>query len=133
MVSTSRPAVPPPGAGTGGKNAPQRVSPGNIHPHACLHAPDPRGAFATSRHFEDVAEYLRDQGYETLLFDHRGVGRNGPCLLENQSAELLAEDALALINHVWGPQTSVHIFGCVWVARRGTNCKQAALAAAVLT
>ncbi|GBF95773.1 hypothetical protein Rsub_08209 [Raphidocelis subcapitata] len=55
------------------------------------------GAFATSRHFDDVAACLAARGVEVLLYHHRGVALSGPCL-GHQSAELLARDALALVD-----------------------------------
>lgn len=50
-------------------------------------------------------------GFEVLLFDNRGVGKSGPCVLEHQTAQLLAHDAEALIDHVWGRDAPVHVFG----------------------
>lgn len=46
-----------------------------------------------------------------MLMDHRGVGKSGPCKLENQTTSLLAQDALALVDHVWGPDARVHVYG----------------------
>ncbi|KIY92844.1 hypothetical protein MNEG_15118 [Monoraphidium neglectum] len=71
------------------------------------------GAFATARHFDDVAAHLRDHhGFELLCYHHRGVASSGPCTMDTpQSSALLAADALALVDHVWGPQQAVHLYG----------------------
>ncbi len=62
------------------------------------------------QHFLQEADLLKGHGYEVLLFDHRGVCKSGPCVLEMQSAAMLAQDALALLDHVW-PGQSVHVYG----------------------
>lgn len=35
------------------------------------------GAFATKAHFASTARFLADEGYEVLIYDHRGVGGSG--------------------------------------------------------
>ncbi|KAI8466873.1 MAG: hypothetical protein J3K34DRAFT_460669 [Monoraphidium minutum] len=71
------------------------------------------GAFATAKHFDDVAARLRDdQRLEVLCYHHRGVASSGPCSLDTpQSSALLAGDALALVDHVWGRTAAVHVYG----------------------
>jgi hypothetical protein len=72
------------------------------------------GAFATPRHFDDVAAWLAAHGVDVACFDHRGVGGSGPCDLAacRHSAGLLAADALAVANALWGTGADVHVFGC---------------------
>lgn len=49
---------------------------------------------------------------QVLCYHHRGVAASGPCRLDRpQSSALLAADALALIDHVWGPECAVHLYG----------------------
>lgn len=69
------------------------------------------GAFARSKHFEETAEYLKMNGFEVLLYDHRGVGNSRIPTIEVQTSLLLAEDALKLINGVWDADTLVHVWG----------------------
>lgn len=71
------------------------------------------GAFATAVHFADEARFLADKGYEVCTYDHRGVAKSGPGRREQQTAEMLAQDAVVLLDSVWGPTTPVHIYG--WV------------------
>lgn len=69
------------------------------------------GAFGTHQHFHEMADHLASNGYEVLLMDHRGVGKSGPCSLEGHTTSLLAADALALLDHVWGVDARVHVYG----------------------
>jgi alpha-beta hydrolase superfamily lysophospholipase len=69
------------------------------------------GAFATKKHFESTAHFLAEHGYEAMLFDHRGVGKSGRCILEHQSTVMLAEDAVKLMDHVWGEGSIAHVYG----------------------
>jgi hypothetical protein len=53
---------------------------------------------------------------QVLTFDHRGIGQSGvpPARkLTAQSSEILAQDALALIQHVWSAESRVnlHVYG----------------------
>ena len=79
------------------------------------------GAFATKRHFEQLADSLAAAGggrrIEVLTYDHRGIGLSTASQpAQSQTSELLAADALALINHVWSPHLaergcSLHVYG----------------------
>ena len=75
------------------------------------------GAFATMRHFEDQAEYLvkhfisHQTPIQILTYDHRGIGKSVANQSMRQTTRLLANDALFLINHVWGTNSSIHVFG----------------------
>ena len=75
------------------------------------------GAFATMRHFEDQAEYLLNHftSYQTpiqiLTYDHRGIGKSVSNQPIRQTTRMLANDALFLINYVWGTNSSIHVFG----------------------
>lgn len=64
-------------------------------------------------HFAGEARLLSQHGYEVAMFDHRGVGRSGPPVLQLQSAASLAADAVALIDALWGVYATVHVYGCV--------------------
>jgi pimeloyl-ACP methyl ester carboxylesterase len=59
--------------------------------------------------YQDIIASFRSQGYCTLNFDHRAHGRSedSPSTL---SAELLGEDAAAIIRHVFGGR-KVHLLG----------------------
>lgn len=75
------------------------------------------GAFATMRHFEEQAEHLvehfaaKDKRIDILTYDHRGIGKSTSARPVRQTSRMLAHDALLLLNHVWGSNTSVHVFG----------------------
>lgn len=69
------------------------------------------GAFATAIHFANEARMLANKGYEVCIYDHRGVAKSGPARKEQQTAEMLAADAVALIDTIWGPHTAVHVYG----------------------
>ena len=75
------------------------------------------GAFATRRHFEQLADTLVSAGLEVLSYDHRGIGKStntGAERRASQTSELLAADALALVCHVWpscAPGTGLHVYG----------------------
>ncbi|KAI9329990.1 Alpha/Beta hydrolase protein [Obelidium mucronatum] len=57
------------------------------------------GAFATLRHFDQLADHL-SKSCNVLTFDHRGIGKSkgdpGKPLV-NQTSDLLAKDALSLL------------------------------------
>lgn len=75
------------------------------------------GAFATMRHYEDQAEYLLNHftSHQTpiqiLTYDHRGIGKSISSQSIRQTTRMLANDALFLINHVWGTNSSIHVLG----------------------
>lgn len=77
------------------------------------------GAFATRRHFEQLADTLASAGAEVLSYDHRGIGRSVTASADanrrnSQTSEVLAADALALLDHVWPsapPGTCLHVYG----------------------
>ena len=72
------------------------------------------GAFATMKHFEESAQYIVQhfpRPIDVLIYDHRGIGKSTSTSSTRQTSGLLADDALALINHVWGEQSVVHIYG----------------------
>lgn len=48
---------------------------------------------------------------QVLLYDHRGVVKSGPARMEQQTSLMLARDALALLDHVWGPNAPLHVYG----------------------
>lgn len=45
------------------------------------------------------------------MYDHRGVVKSGPARMEQQTSVMLAEDAVALLDYVWGHNTPVHVYG----------------------
>ena len=57
----------------------------------------------------DIVSHFRKRGYCTLNFDHRSHGRSEDAPGE-LTAELLGEDAAAIIRHVFGKQP-VHVLG----------------------
>lgn len=67
------------------------------------------GTNGASHLYLDIIAHFRSKGYCTLNFDHRCHGRSedSPSKL---SAELLGEDAAALIRHVFGGR-KVHLLG----------------------
>ena len=76
------------------------------------------GAFATRRHFEQLADTLASAGAEVLSYDHRGVGKSKTTdtvdRCASQTSEVLAADALALLDHVWPsapPGSCLHVYG----------------------
>ena len=76
------------------------------------------GAFATRRHFEQLADTLASAGAEVLSYDHRGIGKSATTAGEerrnSQTSELLAADALALLDYVWAsapPNACLHVYG----------------------
>ncbi|CAF0872787.1 unnamed protein product [Didymodactylos carnosus] len=73
------------------------------------------GAFATLKHFDELAQFVVDTlstSIEVLTYDHRGMGRSVPCSQKmKQTPRLLAQDALSLINQVWGTTSKVHVHG----------------------
>ncbi|WIA42141.1 hypothetical protein OEZ86_009410 [Tetradesmus obliquus] len=86
------------------------------------------GAFACKDHFGSAARHLADNGYEVLMYDHRGVVESGPAhmvlmydhrgvvksgppRMEQQTSAMLAADAVALLDGVWGCSTPVHVYG----------------------
>jgi len=72
------------------------------------------GAFSTLRHFDQLADSLAlaecGNTYEVLTFDYRGIGKSSKLKMESQTSDMLANDTLELIRHVWGDQ-AVHIIG----------------------
>jgi len=79
------------------------------------------GAFATCRHFEQLADSLAAAGggarLEVLTYDHRGIGRStapAPAAAPPQTSELLAADALALVLCAWPEWPAgarLHVYG----------------------
>lgn len=78
------------------------------------------GAFATRRHFEQIADFLAATGrVEVLTYDHRGIGKSVSTSADrgaSQTSDLLADDAVALLDHVWpkGQQpnsSGLHVYG----------------------
>ena len=75
------------------------------------------GAFATMRHYEEQAQFLVEHftrlhlPIEVLTYDHRGIGKSTTTVSIRQTSRMLANDALALLDHVWGSHASVHIYG----------------------
>lgn len=45
------------------------------------------------------------------MYDHRGVVKSGPPRMEQQTSAMLAADAVALLDGVWGCSTPVHVYG----------------------
>lgn len=75
------------------------------------------GAFGTRRHFEQLADFL-SRSAEVLTYDHRGIGKttsSGNDRGVSQTSDLLAADAIALLDHVWpssaGVDDGLHIYG----------------------
>jgi pimeloyl-ACP methyl ester carboxylesterase len=75
------------------------------------------GAFATLKHFEEQAQYLvnyfisNQTPIQILTYDHRGIGKSVSNQSIRQTTRILANDALVLINHVWGVNSSIHVMG----------------------
>ena len=84
------------------------------------------GAFATLKHYEQLAHKIAATGrYEVMTFDYRGYGKStvdrttkfagadGKQTTEprSQTSELLAEDAVELIDAIWGKEAKVHVYG----------------------
>ncbi|CAF0853514.1 unnamed protein product [Adineta steineri] len=75
------------------------------------------GAFATMRHFEEQVQYIINyftscqKSIEILTYDHRGIGKSTSTQFIRQTSHMLANDALILINQVWGTNSFVHVFG----------------------
>ena len=67
------------------------------------------GTNGASWQYWDIISHFRKRGYCTLNFDHRSHGRSEDAPGE-LTAELLAEDAAAIIRHVFGKQP-VHVLG----------------------
>ena len=69
------------------------------------------GAFATLRHYNELADFLTMSGYRVLTYDHRGIGRStAERPKESQTSQMLASDCLALIEHMFGHHP-VHVYG----------------------
>jgi len=74
------------------------------------------GAFGTRRHFEQLAEFL-SRSAEVLTYDHRGIGKStssGKDRGASQTSDLLAADAIALLDHVWRTSAGadgLHVYG----------------------
>ena len=70
------------------------------------------GAFATKFHFAEMARHLADaSGSDVCIYDHRGVGKSSPPILEALTAAQLAADAVVVADTLWGPSTPIHVFG----------------------
>ena len=75
------------------------------------------GAFATLKHFDEQAQAIVEHfsatqtPFEVLTYDHRGIGKSAPAPIVKQTSIMLAQDALALINQVWGDSSQVHVYG----------------------
>ncbi|KAJ3287823.1 hypothetical protein HDU79_005390 [Rhizoclosmatium sp. JEL0117] len=70
------------------------------------------GAFATLRHFDQLADTLASNyDCQVLTYDHRGIGKSVPSSITNQTSDLLAADALALLLHIWGIGHKFHVLG----------------------
>lgn len=70
------------------------------------------GAFATLRHYDELADFLASKGYRVLTYDHRGIGKSIAVKpLERQTSTMLARDCVYLINEVLGRKASVHLYG----------------------
>jgi len=70
------------------------------------------GAFATLRHFDELADKLSSSGYNVLTYDHRGIGKSTAVDIKlRQTSILLANDCLSLIDHVFGSSSLVHVYG----------------------
>jgi pimeloyl-ACP methyl ester carboxylesterase len=75
------------------------------------------GAFATLKHYEEPAQFILQHfassltPVEILTYDHRGIGKSVSTRRTRQTSRMLANDALALINQVWGTNSSIHIYG----------------------
>jgi pimeloyl-ACP methyl ester carboxylesterase len=75
------------------------------------------GAFATLKHFDEQAQYLVNHfaschtSIEILTYDHRGIGKSISTQPIRQTSRMLANDALSLINQIWGANSSIHVFG----------------------
>ena len=70
------------------------------------------GAFATRLHFDELADFLASEGCAVLSYDHRGIGKS-TCIKpsETQTSVMLANDCVALCDHVFGQAASVHVYG----------------------
>lgn len=69
------------------------------------------GAFATCKHFTELADKLAKRGFHVLTYDHRGIGKSR--VLDNsapQTSELLADDCIAVVDDVF-PDHHVHVYG----------------------
>ncbi|KAJ3071524.1 hypothetical protein HDU98_005189 [Podochytrium sp. JEL0797] len=63
------------------------------------------GALATAKHFAQLASLIAQRGFRVLTFDHRGIGKSSATpLLETWTSEVLADDALQLMRHVFANQ-----------------------------
>ncbi|KAI8607018.1 Alpha/Beta hydrolase protein, partial [Chytriomyces sp. MP71] len=72
------------------------------------------GMFATTAHVASYARFLARHGAHVLTFDHRGIGRSTIPIADakrDQDPVVLARDALQLMDHVFGPDSAVHIVG----------------------
>jgi pimeloyl-ACP methyl ester carboxylesterase len=74
------------------------------------------GSLATMHHFDELADRVAaaegGSRFEVLTFDYRGAGRStAQVKLAPQSTALLAADTLALLQHVWGQEQPVHVYG----------------------
>ena len=70
------------------------------------------GAFATLKHFDELADKLSSSGYNVLTYDHRGIGKSATVDIKlRQTSTMLANDCLALIDHVFGAFSVVHVYG----------------------
>jgi pimeloyl-ACP methyl ester carboxylesterase len=69
------------------------------------------GAFATLKHYDQLADTIANTGkYQVLSFDYRGIGQSTCQHQTRQTSLLLAQDTLALINHLWRDE-KIHVYG----------------------
>jgi len=69
------------------------------------------GAFAPLRHYDQLADQIiKDGNFQVLTFDNRGIGKSTTPILK-QTSQMLGQDTYHLINHVWGPESKVHVYG----------------------
>lgn len=70
------------------------------------------GAFATLKHYGELADILASSGYNFLTYDHRGIGKSTASNIKlRQTSTMLANDCIELINHVFGNSSIVHVYG----------------------
>ena len=70
------------------------------------------GAFATLRHYDELADFLASNGFRVLTYDNRGIGKSIALKpSERQTSSMLARDCVYLINEVFGKDAPVHLYG----------------------
>jgi pimeloyl-ACP methyl ester carboxylesterase len=74
------------------------------------------GAFATMRHYDELADILAKSGYNVLTYDHRGIGKSSVRKkMVRHTSTLLANDCVDLLDHVFG-RAKIHVYGA-WMGR----------------